>query len=237
MVIPKEKLKKASRIEKAFNVAKYACVAVDAAISALFLGIMCSSVIPHEYAPICVAAFVGIIMFIAAIPNIQASAMLKAAGLRRFQTVYIANVDDDISVGKTEIIGLRPEDADDPVETSVSLRIGGAKTCHLYLTYEEAEQALDKSINKILDSVKTYIGYTNDFSEETKHKLMECYWGYTANRTLGKIFGHKSSEYDWLDDFAEYVAGVEAEIECSSLEYTEEHKKDRNKELLRSFVS
>ena len=237
MVIPKEKLKKASRIEKVFNVAKYACVALDAAISALFIGIMCSSVIPHGFASICVSAFVGILMFIATIPDIQASAMLKAVGLSRFQTVYIAKVDSSISVEKTEIIGLRPENIDDPVETSVSLRIGGVETRHLYLTYEEAERVLNESINQILNSVKAYIGYTGHLSEEARLNLMECYSGYTASRTLGEIFGLKS-ETDWLDGFAEYVASVESEIEhnlLSSIE--EENEKDRNKRLLRAFVS
>ena len=247
MIISKEKLKKASRTNKIFDIAK--CVLGVVAVFVFILGlcVLDSNTVPNWYMGIAMAVFVAILVILCVLPEIQEAMVVRATGLRRGQTVYIACPERSLSVKETTIIKVYPDNVGNPVATAEAWKLFNVETSDLYLTYEEAEQALDESIEKVCGIIKDYVGYDGDLSEGSKEKLMNYYSEYISNLTIAKTFGgRKHIDSDWLSGLAEYIMHTEKRraIERAKKEVDEkaareeaERREAENKKYLKDFIS
>lgn len=209
MVISKEKLNKASKVKNIFTAAKFICVIAAIAATILAYFVLDSSVIPHFYAIFLLVAFIVITGIFFHIPDMQSSAMLKAVGLSSGQTVYIACVERRPSVEETYLTGICPWDEEDPIVTAEIYKFYNVETCCLYLTHEEAQRALDESIEQLCDSIKKYIGCSDNLSDEAKAKLAEYYSQYVRAPMSRKLDRNKYLDPDWLPGLVGYIVDAE----------------------------
>ena len=255
MVITEEKLNKSARAEKCVNVfeAVYWLVSVSSLIASIYT--MSESDTLTRASLSYAGVFVATLLLSCFLPDIKTAAKLGAVGLKRGQTVYIACPEISLDVEETEITNIHPLNSSNPLSILEPLHlcplsINLVGTANLFLTREEAQEALNESIDNICNEVQSYAGCEEPLTNEAKHKVMNGYLEYMSNRMLAKSFGgRKYVDPDWLSGLAEYIWSSEIQLQATaaSKKAAEEEalekerilneNKCKHKEFLKSFIS